>query len=240
MFKLNSLNFKKKKLNKKQLQEGMSLLEIIIVLGIMGVISAGVVVLAQRALDAQAVAKLTQNLNTLQVATVQTYRGAATGYPVASAGVSPPFTGEAEASIVESLVSLGRISLEEVKNPLSGGFLKVVSMSRGTEAGKAFGVVVEDVDSEQCKKIVMDNINSFPYVSIANAATSPWTTVGAIDFDATSAANTEPAAAGTVIKSRTGGANFTVTDTDHVTKLCNATAGAGGTGEAYSILFGNT
>lgn len=238
MFKLNSLNFKKKKLNKKQLQEGMSLLEIIIVLGIMGVISAGVVVLAQRALDAQSVAKLTQNLNTIQVATVQTFRGAATGYPKAEVGKADPFTAELDGSVIETLVSLGRVSLEEVQNPLSGGFVKVINMKRGAEEGKAFGVVVEDVDSEQCKKIVMDNMGSFPYISVANTATSPWTT--APDFDAASDAESVPSATGTVIKSRTGGKDFTATNPTAVNALCNAGAGAAAADNAYSILFGNT
>ncbi|WP_317629153.1 type II secretion system protein, partial [Salmonella enterica] len=54
-----------KYLNLKK-QRGMTLLEIIIVLGIIGTIAAGVVILAQRAYDAKAMTDLTTNINTNQ------------------------------------------------------------------------------------------------------------------------------------------------------------------------------
>ncbi|HGP5318343.1 TPA: toxin-coregulated pilus major pilin TcpA, partial [Vibrio cholerae O1] len=66
--------FVKEEHDKKTGQEGMTLLEVIIVLGIMGVVSAGVVTLAQRAIDSQNMTKAAQNLNSVQIAMTQTYR----------------------------------------------------------------------------------------------------------------------------------------------------------------------
>ncbi|MEZ2757351.1 type II secretion system protein [Providencia vermicola] len=58
----------------------MTLLEIIIVLGIIGTIAAGVVVLAQRAFDSRAISDVVSNTNTVRVAMKDAYQRAA-GYP---------------------------------------------------------------------------------------------------------------------------------------------------------------
>lgn len=60
------------KLLKKQ--RGMTLLEIIIVLGIIGTIAAGVVVLAQRAFDSRAISDVVTNTNTVRVAMKDAYQ----------------------------------------------------------------------------------------------------------------------------------------------------------------------
>ena len=60
---------------KQAKKQGMTLLEIIIALGIIGVVSAGVVLLAQRAIDSQNMTKAVQQLNSIQIAMTQTYRG---------------------------------------------------------------------------------------------------------------------------------------------------------------------
>lgn len=61
-------------------QRGMTLLEIIIVLGIVGTIAAGVVVLAQRAFDSRAISDLVSNTNSIRIAAKEAYQRAP-GYP---------------------------------------------------------------------------------------------------------------------------------------------------------------
>lgn len=104
--------FVKEEHDKKTGQEGMTLLEVIIVLGIMGVVSAGVVTLAQRAIDSQNMTKAAQSLNSIQVALTQTYRGLG-NYPATADAT-------AASKLTSGLVSLGKISSDEAKNPFIG------------------------------------------------------------------------------------------------------------------------
>lgn len=55
-------------------QKGVTLLEIIIVLGIIGIIAAGVVILAQRAFTSQDISDLTDNTNSVRVAMTEAYK----------------------------------------------------------------------------------------------------------------------------------------------------------------------
>lgn len=58
-------------------QKGVTLLEIIIVLGIIGIIAAGVVILAQRAFTSQDISDLTDNTNSVRVAMTEAYKDSA-------------------------------------------------------------------------------------------------------------------------------------------------------------------
>lgn len=95
--------FVKEEHDKKTGQEGMTLLEVIIVLGIMGVVSAGVVTLAQRAIDSQNMTKAAQNLNSVQIAMTQTYRSLG-NYPATA-------NANAATQLANGLVSLVRFQL---------------------------------------------------------------------------------------------------------------------------------
>ncbi|QGF30962.1 alkaline phosphatase [Vibrio cholerae O395] len=127
--------FVKEEHDKKTGQEGMTLLEVIIVLGIMGVVSAGVVTLAQRAIDSQNMTKAAQSLNSIQVALTQTYRGLG-NYPATADAT-------AASKLTSGLVSLGKISSDEAKNPFIGTNMNIFSFPRNAAANKAFAISVD-------------------------------------------------------------------------------------------------
>ncbi|HDZ3771160.1 TPA: type IV pilus major pilin [Vibrio cholerae] len=213
--------FVKEEHDKKTGQEGMTLLEVIIVLGIMGVVSAGVVTLAQRAIDSQNMTKAAQNLNTIQVAMTQTYR---------SLG-SYPATADANAAgrLTSGLVSLGKISADEAKNPFTGTNMNIFAFNRNTAAQKAFAIAVDGLTKAQCKSLVTSVGEMFPYIVVKEGAAVE--NADLKDFE------TEAPVGNTgkgVIKSIATGVNLNLTDVTHVENLCS------GTGNAFSVAFGNS
>ncbi len=213
--------FVKEEHDKKTGQEGMTLLEVIIVLGIMGVVSAGVVTLAQRAIDSQNMTKAAQNLNSVQVALTQTYRGLGQ-YPAT-------VDGTAAAKLTSGLVSLGKVSVDEAKNPFTGANMNIFSFERNGAANKAFAIAVDSLTQAQCKTLVTSVGEMFPYVVVKNAA--------AIAIDDLTDFETTPGTADTgigVIKSiDPNGKNLNLTDITHVEKLCTGTG-------TFSVAFGNS
>ncbi|EGR1074616.1 type IV pilus major pilin [Vibrio cholerae] len=214
--------FVKEEHDKKTGQEGMTLLEVIIVLGIMGVVSAGVVTLAQRAIDSQNMTKVAQNLNTMQVAMTQTYRSLG-NYPTTA-------TSNDAGKLTSGLVSLGKVSKDEAKNPFTGQNMSIYSFSRNTAPNKAFAIVVDGLTKAQCRTIVTSSAEMFPYVVIKDAATIEPSDL--LDFETSAAKANEGKG---VIKSiATGSVNLNLADLTHVDTLC------AGTGNAFSVAFGNS
>ena len=205
-------------------QKGMTLLEIIIALGIIGVVSAGVVVLAQRAIDAQNMTKVTQSANAIQIAMTQTYRGLGS-YPTDA-------TTSAEGQRVsQSLLRLGRVAEDDIRNPFTGNIVPVMTFGRATEVdNKAFGIAYEGLTLDQCRQLVTNTIEMFPYIQVTAEAvapkpTGPFMTEGSAGINGVG-----------VIKSPSGVAtNFNMTDLRHVENLCGNDEGA-----FFSVTLGNS
>ncbi|EJI0485795.1 type IV pilus major pilin [Salmonella enterica] len=164
-----------KYLNLKK-QRGMTLLEIIIVLGIIGTIAAGVVILAQRAFDSKAITDLVTNTNTVRTVIKETY-GPSGVYPTTD---STGTLGLTEANIttvdqsavpIAALVQLGKISTNEAKNNVSSNFFNIGAATIGAATGnRAYFVEINGLDQKQCRNILLQTGNQWDYVRVVNAA----------------------------------------------------------------------
>ncbi|HFE6711796.1 TPA: prepilin-type N-terminal cleavage/methylation domain-containing protein [Salmonella enterica subsp. enterica serovar Newport] len=164
-----------KYLNLKK-QRGMTLLEIIIVLGIIGTIAAGVVILAQRAYDAKAMTDLTTNINTIRTAMKDAY---------GSTGIYPLPDGDATAALndqtitapaglatpIGKLIALGKLSQDEAKNNISSDFISVGSGDISPNGiQKGYFIEINGLNQQQCRNILLQAGNSFDYVETTDNA----------------------------------------------------------------------
>ena len=160
-------------------QRGMTLLEIIIVLGIVGTIAAGVVVLAQRAFDSRAISDLVSNTNSIRIAAKEAYQRAP-GYPAEAGTDSANYTFEAikdakeSTAIVARLVQLGKVSTDEARNNISNNFIAISGAMTvtGQPATGLRGFVVElnGLNQEQCRAVISQSGNLWDYVEVGVAA----------------------------------------------------------------------
>ncbi len=164
-----------KYLNLKK-QRGMTLLEIIIVLGIIGTIAAGVVVLAQRAYDSKAMTDLTTNINTIRTAMKDAY-GSTGIYPLpagtATAQLNDQTINEAagQATPIGKLIALGKLSRDEAKNNISNDFISAGAgniSANGVQKG--YFIEINGLNQQQCRNILLQAGNSFDYVEVTDNA----------------------------------------------------------------------
>ncbi|EGF9691626.1 type IV pilus major pilin [Salmonella enterica] len=175
-----------KYLNVKK-QRGMTLLEIIIVLGIIGTIAAGVVILAQRAYDSKAMTDLTTNINTIRTAMKDAY-GETGIYPLpagtATAGLNDQTITQTagQAVPIGKLIALGKLSTDEAKNNISNDFINAGSGDISAAAvRKGFFIEINGLSQQQCRNILLQAGNNFDYVEVTNNAPA-----GAYHYDAAS------------------------------------------------------
>lgn len=110
-------------------QKGVTLLEIIIVLGIIGIIAAGVIILAQRAFKAQDISGIIDNTNSVRVAMSEAYKDQAE-YPVPTNSI----TGLTKANIatedsdtpISTTVKMGKLMYQKPLTEFPAMRLKLV------------------------------------------------------------------------------------------------------------------
>lgn len=219
-----------KYLNLKK-QRGMTLLEIIIVLGIIGTIAAGVVILAQRAFDSKAITDLVTNTNTVRTVIKETY-GPSGVYPTVNSNDTLTLT---EATIkdptnsgvpIATLVQLGKISTNEAKNNISSNFFNIGAATVGTATGnRAYFVEINGLDQKQCRNVLLQTANQWDYVEVVDSGDG----AGSYKVNAVkdlAGAATDPAAlttAGGVIRSLAKDGNYTITP-QNIINVCSDSA----------------
>lgn len=168
----------KKKTNQYQelkKQKGVTLLEIIIVLGIIGIIAAGVVILAQRAFTTQDLTDASDHTNTIRVAMTEGYRDAAE-YPDAVTLVgtvkSDLTSATDKTGPIPTLIKMGKLSANEVFNgfsndPFEVGPAKLSSVADSKKKG--FFVVVNGLETEECRNFISQVGASWDYVEVKAA-----------------------------------------------------------------------
>ncbi|EEW7592622.1 type IV pilus major pilin [Escherichia coli] len=173
-------------------QRGMSLLEVIIVLGIIGTIAAGVVILAQRAFDSRAITELVTNTNTVRVAMKDAFQRDGV-YPAYASPLS--LTGDTikttpDKIAAAQLVKLGKITADEVRNNISGDFIGIggAITTSGSKVLKGFAMELNGLSQEQCRSILGQVGNNWEYVGVGSSGSGTYS-LDAAGVDMTQAAN---------------------------------------------------
>ncbi|OXL39176.1 type IV pilin [Enterobacter mori] len=155
-------------------QRGVTLLEIIIVLGIIGVIAAGVVVLAQRAFTAQDLSDIQNNANSIRTSMSEAFKDEAE-YPAPTATAinltKSDVATATDLSPIVTLNKLGKISPNESFNGISGDVFQIGNaiVDASSTVSKGFVVLVNGLDQETCRNLISQMGNQWDYVGVINA-----------------------------------------------------------------------
>lgn len=209
---MNSLVWKMKgnmarkaaKLQEMRKQRGVTLLEIIIVLGIIGVIAAGVVILAQRAFTAQDLSDIQNNANSIRTSMTEAFKDEGS-YPTDTGGVSGLTKSTIASSSLDTpivtLVKLGKISPDESFNGISNDAFQLTGapLDSSSSDKKGFVMLVNGLEKEECRNLISEMGNQWDYVESVKGKPAGATT----PFDFTS--NLSGAVSTTVLKTLTSG-----------------------------------
>ncbi|ECD0914511.1 type IV pilus major pilin [Salmonella enterica subsp. enterica serovar Poona] len=226
-------------------QRGMTLLEIIIVLGIIGVIAAGVVVLAQRAFDTKALSDLANNANSVRVAIKDAY-GPSGEYPAEDATKTADLKNVSDIlkstdTPIGKLVALGKISPDEALNGISGNYIDIGPGEIGTKGNAGYFIQLNGLSQQQCRGLLNTMGNQWDYVEVptnGNAAgTYTARTVKLDDAIVPVDATTKLLPANGVYRSLIAGTGAADTGAQVLTP--DGIVGACATGNANTIILGS-
>lgn len=223
-----------KYLNLKK-QRGMTLLEIIIVLGIIGVIAAGVVILAQRAFDTKAMSDLANNANTVRIAVKDAY-GPSGQYPAEDSADTAKLANSAELltdtkTPIGKLTALGKISPDEALNGISGNYIDIGPGKIGSKNNAGYFIVLNGLNQQQCRGMLNQVGNQWDYVQVGTGEAAGTYKSHTVTMDAAADGYTAGTTTGGVT---TGGS---LSETGIYRSLAVPTgSGAGATGGGDNLL----
>lgn len=164
------------KLKEMRKQRGVTLLEIIIVLGIIGVIAAGVVILAQRAFTAQDISDIQNNSNSIRTSMVEAFKDEG-AYPASGTSIAGLTKSTIASSTVDTpivtLVKLGKIAPEEAFNGISNDAFQLgnATIDTSSSLNKGFVLLINGLEQEECRNLISEMGNQWDYVeALATAA----------------------------------------------------------------------
>ncbi len=173
------------KYNELRKQRGMSLLEVIIVLGIIGTIAAGVVILAQRAFDSRTVTELVSNTNTVRVAMKDAYQrdGQYPAYVDPLSLTANNIKDAGQTAPIAKLVQLGKLTADEGRNNISGDFIGIAgAKTSDSNVLKGFAIELNGLSQEQCRSILGQVGNNWEYVAVGNSASGSYSLASGVDL----------------------------------------------------------
>lgn len=219
---LNNLFFKtRSQYQTRHKQLGMSLLEAIISLGVIGTNTAGVAVLAQRALDTYEITELVNNINTIRFAMKETYQRGGI-YP---AYISPltltPDTIQTtpDAIAVSQLVKLGKITPDEVRNNISGDYIgigRAYITTSGSTASGGFAMEINGLNQKQCRSVLEQIGNNWNYVAVGTSGSGSYS----LTYNGV---NMTDASDGVTVMRSSGSGGQEYLNAEKIINTCNAT-----------------
>ncbi|MBE3514043.1 MULTISPECIES: type IV pilus major pilin [unclassified Enterobacter cloacae complex] len=225
-----NMNRKAAKLQEMRKQRGVTLLEIIIVLGIIGVIAAGVVILAQRAFTAQDLSDIQNNANSIRTSMAEAFKDEGS-YPASDTIVGltkSSISASASKAPIVTLVKLGKVSPEESFNGISNDAFQLgnAKLDDTSSQSKAFVLVVNGLETEECRNLISQMGNQWDYVEAIKDGANAGKDVANIDGK-----NLSVAKSGAILKTMISGE--IKADEITATNVCD------GAGAINGVIFGS-
>lgn len=164
----------------KRQQQGMTLMEVIVVLGILGAVASGMGFFASRVTDYRLISETVHNVNAIRTAATQAW--SETGYPWVN-NVDTKYNGINDSNFATTQTAMldvplnalgltGKLSAREAKNPISGKYIMVQGMAINAPPGYSSGMllpgfflVLNNLSQRQCRKLLLKLGNDWDYVS---------------------------------------------------------------------------
>lgn len=149
-------------------QQGFTLIELMIVLGIAALIVAGVITMYLKSSSSQKVNDETTNLNTIVSGVRNLY------------STSSNYVGLTTAVVVNAKIPPAKLVNGTTINNAFGGQVNIAPASISGGTNNAFTVALTQVGSEECTKMVPATVRSFDKVAVGATVLTPASNAGAI------------------------------------------------------------
>ncbi|GLS91820.1 hypothetical protein GCM10007916_28900 [Psychromonas marina] len=158
---------KTSRINKNKKQQGVALLELIIAIGIIGILTAAVVSLASNAFASMNAKEVIQNTSQIKTGISGVY------------GRTGDYTNIGQPAGGGGGLDAQAFTMQDLSNPF-GAELKVEETMWASVPAKGYVVIIPQLPAKQCADIVNQIGTSWAYVEIANDSTAPPTDISGV------------------------------------------------------------